>query len=72
MATISANGDQSIGNIISDAMKKVGKDGTITVKVRYCLATVVFYCLYCVFGSINLAIVGTIPFFSQNGVQPFL
>ena len=32
VATISANGDKAIGNIISDAMKKVGKDGTITVK----------------------------------------
>lgn len=32
VATISANGDKSIGDIISDAMKKVGKDGTITVK----------------------------------------
>ena len=35
VATISANGDVSIGSIISDAMKRVGKDGTITVKVRY-------------------------------------
>lgn len=35
VATISANGDKSIGNIISDAMKKVGKDGTITVKVSW-------------------------------------
>jgi len=33
VATISSNGDKSIGDIISDAMKKVGKDGTITVKV---------------------------------------
>ena len=33
VATISANGDSSIGNIIRDAMQKVGKDGTITVKV---------------------------------------
>lgn len=33
VATISANGDKSIGEIISNAMKKVGKDGTITVKV---------------------------------------
>lgn len=33
VATISANGDKSIGDIISNAMKKVGKDGTITVKV---------------------------------------
>lgn len=32
VATISSNGDKSIGDIISDAMKKVGKDGTITVK----------------------------------------
>ena len=33
VATISANGDKSIGGIIADAMKKVGRDGTITVKV---------------------------------------
>ena len=32
VATISANGDQTIGNLISDAMKKVGKDGVVTVK----------------------------------------
>ncbi|MBU1700695.1 MAG: chaperonin GroEL [Candidatus Eisenbacteria bacterium] len=32
VATISANGDSSIGNIIADAMDKVGKDGTITVE----------------------------------------
>jgi chaperonin GroEL len=32
VATISANGDPSIGAIISDAMAKVGKDGTITVE----------------------------------------
>jgi chaperonin GroEL len=32
IATISANGDESIGKIISDAMDKVGKDGTITVE----------------------------------------
>ncbi len=33
VATISANGDVSIGDIISNAMKKVGKNGVITVKV---------------------------------------
>ena len=33
VATISANGDKEIGNIISDAMKKVGRKGVITVKV---------------------------------------
>ena len=32
VGTISANGDTTIGNIISEAMKKVGKDGVITVE----------------------------------------
>ncbi len=32
VATISANGDKNIGDIIADAMDKVGKDGTITVE----------------------------------------
>jgi len=32
VATISANGDKTIGNIIAEAMKKVGKDGVITVE----------------------------------------
>ena len=32
MATISANGDHEVGNLISTAMKKVGKNGVITVK----------------------------------------
>src|SRR5207245_5945849 len=32
VATVSANWDQKIGEIISDAMDKVGKDGTITVE----------------------------------------
>jgi chaperonin GroEL len=32
VATISANGDRKIGDIIADAMDKVGKDGTITVE----------------------------------------
>ena len=32
VATISANGEASIGKIIADAMEKVGKDGTITVE----------------------------------------
>ncbi len=32
VATISANGDADIGSTISDAMDKVGKDGTITVE----------------------------------------
>merc|ERR1719330_1493911 len=31
VATISANGEESIGTIIADAMEKVGKDGVITV-----------------------------------------
>ncbi|WP_414660585.1 chaperonin GroEL [Horticoccus sp. 23ND18S-11] len=32
VATVSANWDDAIGNIIADAMDKVGKDGTITVE----------------------------------------
>ncbi len=32
IAAISANGDTTIGNIIADAMEKVGQDGTITVE----------------------------------------
>ncbi|KAK6743605.1 hypothetical protein RB195_010718 [Necator americanus] len=32
VATISANGDKAIGNLISEAMKKVGTKGVITVK----------------------------------------
>lgn len=32
VATVSANGDETIGNIIADAMEKVGKDGVITVE----------------------------------------
>ena len=32
VGTISANGDDTIGSIIAEAMEKVGKDGTITVE----------------------------------------
>jgi chaperonin GroEL len=32
VATVSANNDEEIGNMISDAMDKVGKDGVITVE----------------------------------------
>jgi chaperonin GroEL len=32
VGTVSANGDSAIGEIIADAMDKVGKDGTITVE----------------------------------------
>ena len=34
VATISANGDSTVGQLIADAMKKVGRDGVITVKVK--------------------------------------
>jgi len=40
VATISANGDSSIGDIIADAMDKVGKDGVITVEEAKSLNTV--------------------------------
>lgn len=39
VATISANGDKEIGSIISDAMKKVGRKGVITVKASVFLMT---------------------------------
>jgi len=32
VASISANGDKEVGNLIADAMEKVGKDGVITVE----------------------------------------
>ena len=32
VATISANGDESVGDLIADAMTKVGKTGVITIK----------------------------------------
>ena len=39
VASISANGEAEIGQIISDAMDKVGKDGTITVEEAKTLET---------------------------------
>ena len=39
VGTISANGDSTIGNIIADAMKKVGKDGVITVEESKTMVT---------------------------------
>src|ERR671912_2204989 len=39
VGTISANGDQSIGEMISEAMQKVGKEGVITVEEAKGLAT---------------------------------
>ena len=39
VGTISANSDHTIGNIIADAMKKVGKDGVITVEESKTMST---------------------------------
>jgi chaperonin GroEL len=39
VGTISANGDATIGNIIAEAMEKVGKDGVITVEESKTLET---------------------------------
>ena len=39
VATISANGDAKIGELIADAMEKVGKDGVITVEEAKSMAT---------------------------------
>ncbi len=40
VGTISANGDSKIGNTIAEAMKKVGKDGVITVEESRTMETV--------------------------------
>ena len=40
VATVSANGDNSIGKIVADAMDKVGKEGVITVEEARGLDTV--------------------------------
>jgi chaperonin GroEL len=40
VATVSANNDSSIGNIIAEAMQKVGKDGVITVEESKTMETV--------------------------------
>ena len=39
VGTISANGDETIGTIIAEAMQKVGKDGVITVEEAKTLET---------------------------------
>jgi chaperonin GroEL len=39
VGTISANGDATIGNIIAEAMQKVGKDGVITVEEAKTMVT---------------------------------
>lgn len=36
VATISANGDSAVGELLSKAMEKIGKNGVITVKVHLC------------------------------------
>jgi chaperonin GroEL len=39
VGTVSANGDESIGNIIAEAMEKVGKEGVVTVEENKTAAT---------------------------------
>jgi len=39
IATISANGDETIGSLLADAMEKVGKDGVVTVEEAKSMAT---------------------------------
>ncbi|MCM8800574.1 MAG: chaperonin GroEL, partial [Candidatus Omnitrophica bacterium] len=39
IATIAANGDKNIGNLLADAMDKVGKDGVVTVEEAKATAT---------------------------------
>jgi chaperonin GroEL len=39
VGTISSNGDATIGNIIAEAMQKVGKNGVITIKESKTMST---------------------------------
>ena len=39
VATIAANNDKTIGNLIAEAMEKVGKDGVITVEEAKAMET---------------------------------
>jgi len=39
VATVAANNDQTIGNLIAEAMEKVGKDGVITVEEAKAMET---------------------------------
>ncbi len=43
IATISANGDEAIGNLMADAMEKVGMEGVITVEEGKSLESVLEY-----------------------------
>ena len=50
MATISANGDSAVGELLSKAMEKIGKNGVITVKVCLCgpvLGLDLTHCVVC-------------------------
>lgn len=38
VGTISANGEKAIGDLLADAMERVGKEGVITVQVRVCVS----------------------------------
>lgn len=46
MGTISANGEKEIGDLISKAMEKVGKEGVITVAVCSIAIHSLSTCLY--------------------------
>jgi chaperonin GroEL (HSP60 family) len=47
VATVSANWDDEIGEIIADAMDKVGKDGTITVEEAKSIETTLMWLKVC-------------------------
>lgn len=54
VATISANGDVEIGTLISNAMKKVGRKGVITVKVSIRTShTGIKRLIYCYYDCLN-------------------
>lgn len=43
VGTISANGEKAIGDLLADAMERVGKEGVITVQVLTGLALCLFW-----------------------------
>ena len=45
VATISANGDVTIGKLIADGMRRVGRDGVLTVKDGHALEDSLEVCI---------------------------
>ncbi len=55
VATIAANNDREIGNLLADAMEKVGKDGVVTVDEGKSLHTELESSKACSSTAVNLS-----------------